>query len=203
MRSEISSLLLLEAVQIHGFLALGKSPPTLGSPRRLKEGLPPPLRDEPMCGETDSLALHLHRGSAPKEVFPPAASVLKSKYPSPASHPEEISQDLSLLLAVTNMKRAGWFRETEAQSTKCCIPPLTLSSLKLEEACLPAQKPQGFTPPLTSAFDFFSPSLILLKLIACREKLHGRASSPTPRLGRQRACLARGCFTLFRTASPG
>lgn len=143
----------------------------------------------------------LTQGICTKEVFSPCCFSTEIQVSFPWFPSRRDQSGPKSATGSDQHERAGWVGETEAQSTKCCIPLLTLNSLKLEEACLPAQKPQGFTPPLTSAFYFFSPSLILFKFIACREKLHGRASSPMPRLGRQRACLARGCFTLLRTAS--
>lgn len=86
-------------------------------------------------------------------------------------------------------------------------PPI---SLKLEYACLPTWKSQGFTPHLTPAFDFFPASLIPFKFIAYRERWHARDTNQVPRLAgkavispwkwQQHVALQ---SSIFRTDSPG
>lgn len=71
---------------MHGFLALAKLLDTQDSQRRLKrKDCHLHLAGEPQSGETESCALCSHQGSV-SEMFPPAASVLKSNCLSSLVH---------------------------------------------------------------------------------------------------------------------
>lgn len=128
------------------------------------------------------------------------------------SNPEEISQDLRSAdctgLHETVLPVLGERRPEYRNVMYSPYPPPI--SLKLEYACLPTWKSQGFTPHLTPAFDFFPPSLIPFKFIAYRERWHARDTNQVPRLAGKAVISPWKWWqhvalqsSIFRTDSPG
>lgn len=106
-----------------------------------------------------------------------------------SSNPEKISQDLRSANGSDRHKMGlPVLGERRPEYVKVMRSPYSAPiPLKLEYACLPTWKSQGFTPPLTLAFDFFFPSLIPFKFTVYRGRLHTRDTNQMPRLGRQRS----------------